>query len=108
LIPNLSDGIETAAPMIRPIPVSNNGGISESSVTSEARDAHKKIAPSVSKSAFIPKVYGTKNIEKKKSRKAHKKWKKQKVFSKNTPYTPVSARIGVYFIPKTEWKDTKE
>jgi hypothetical protein len=47
-------------------------------------------------------------LEKKKSRKVHKKWKKQKVFSKNTPYTPVSARIGVYFIPKTEWKDTKE
>jgi hypothetical protein len=34
--------------------------------------------------------------------------KKQKVFSKNTPYTPVSARIGVYLNPVREWKDTKE
>jgi hypothetical protein len=76
--------------MIRPIPVSNNGGISESSVTSEAKDAHKKIAPSVSKSAFIPKVYGTKNIEKKKSRKAHKNGKNKKFFQK----PPIHASIG--------------
>jgi hypothetical protein len=33
---------------------------------------------------------------------------KTKSFFKNPPYTPVSARIGVYFVPKREWKDTKE
>jgi hypothetical protein len=38
----------------------------------------------------------------------NKKVQKQKVFSKNTPYSPVSSRIGVYFIPRREWKDTKE
>jgi hypothetical protein len=76
----------------------------ESSVASEANEAHKKIAPRVKRSAFIPKVYGTKLGGRKKLRKS----KKQKVFSKNTPYSPVSSRIGVYFIPKREWKDTKE
>jgi len=41
-------------------------------------------------------------------RKKLRKSKKQKVFSKNTPYTPVLARIGVYLNPVREWKDTKE
>jgi hypothetical protein len=104
LIPNLSEGIETIAPITRPIPVSNKGGMSESSVASEANEAHKTIAPRVKRSAFIPKVYGTKMGPKK----LQKSPKNQKVFSKNTPYTPVSARIGVYLTPGREWKDTKE
>jgi hypothetical protein len=52
----------------------------------------------------MPKVYGTKLEGRKKLRKS----KKQKVFSKNTPYSPVSSRIGVYLNPVREWKDTKE
>jgi hypothetical protein len=76
----------------------------ESKVASEANDAHKTIAPRVKRSAFIPKVYGTKLG----GRIKQKSPKKQKVFSKNTPYTPVSARISVYLNPVREWKDTKE
>jgi hypothetical protein len=55
-------GNETAAPIIRPIPVNKKGGMSESSVTSEAKDAQRIIAPRVKKSAFIPKVYGERLI----------------------------------------------
>ena len=102
--PDLSEGKETTAPIIKPIPVSKNGGMSESNVAREANDAHKNIAPRVKRSAFIPKVYGTKLGVKK----AKRKPKKQKVFSKNTPYTPESARISVYLTPGREWKDTKE
>ena len=102
--PNLSEGIETNAPINRPIPVSKKGGMLESSVASEANEAHKKIAPRVKRSAFIPKVYGTKLGVRKKLRKS----KKQKVFSKNTPYSPVSSRIGVYLNHVREWKNTKE
>jgi hypothetical protein len=58
--PDLSAGKETSAPMIKPIPVNKKGGTLESKVTREANEAHKKIAPSVKRSAFIPKVYGTK------------------------------------------------
>jgi hypothetical protein len=57
-----------------PIPVSKKGGISESNVASEAKDAQRKMAPRVNRSAFIPKVYGTKvhqksSIEKYKNKK---------------------------------------
>jgi hypothetical protein len=91
------------AQIIKPIPVNRKGGILESKVASEARDAHKTIAPRVNKSALIPKVYGTK-LE----GKINKESPKQKVFLKNPPYSPVSSRIGVYFIPEREWKNTKE
>jgi hypothetical protein len=50
--------------MIRPIPVRRKGGKSERSVASEAKDAQRIIAPKVKRSAFIPKVYGTKHFEK--------------------------------------------
>jgi hypothetical protein len=64
LIPDLSAGSETSPPIIKPIPVRRKGGMSESRVAREANEAHKKIAPRVKRSAFIPKVYGTKLIEK--------------------------------------------
>ena len=54
-------GNDTAAPIIKPIPVNKKGGMLESRVASEANDAHKTTAPRVKKSAFIPKVYGTKD-----------------------------------------------
>jgi hypothetical protein len=102
--PYLSDGKETNAPIMSPIPVNKKGGMLESKVASEASDAHKKIAPRVKRSAFILKVYGTKQ----KRKGLQKSPKKQKDFCKNTPYTPVSARIGVSFNRGREWKDTKE
>jgi hypothetical protein len=104
VIPCPSEGKETNEPMISPMPVSKKGGTLESRVASDASEAHKKIAPRVKRSAFIPKVYGTKLM----GRKNKESPKKQKVFSKKTPYTPVSARIGVYLNPVREWKDTKE
>jgi hypothetical protein len=104
VIPDLSSGSETNAPIIRPIPVSKKGGTLESRVASAANEAHKKIAPRVNRSAFIPKVYGTKVRARKKPIKS----KKTKSFSKNTPYSPVSSRIGVYLNPVREWKNTKE
>jgi hypothetical protein len=54
----------------------------ESSVASEANEAHKKIAPRVKRSAFIPKVYGTK-LE---GRKNYESPKNKKFFQK-TPLT---------------------
>jgi hypothetical protein len=102
--PDLSDGKETIAPMIKPMPVSRKGGISESKVASEARDAHKTMAPRVKRSALIPKVYGTKLMWKINE----KSPKNKKFFQKNTPYSPVSSRIGVSFNRGGEWKDTKE
>jgi hypothetical protein len=48
------------------------------------------------------------NLYYKLMKKVQKIYKNQKKISKNTPYTPVFAWIGVYFIPKREWKDTKE
>jgi hypothetical protein len=59
----------------------------ESSVASEANEAHKKIAPKVKRSAFIPKVYGTKLGVRKKLRKS----KKTKSFFKKHP---LHASIG--------------
>jgi hypothetical protein len=79
----------------------------ERRVASDANDAQRMIAPRVRRSAFIPKVYGTKQLEKI-IKKVQKKSKKQKTFSKTPPYTPVKAWIGVYLIPSREWKDTKE
>jgi hypothetical protein len=61
--------------MTKPIPVNRKGGMLESKVASDAKDAQRTIAPRVNKSAFIPKVYGTK-VKGKKTRKS----KKQKVF----------------------------
>ena len=84
--PNLSEGIETNAPINRPIPVSKKGGILESSVASEANEAHKKIAPRVKRSAFIPKVYGTKLG----GRKTKKVQKTKSFFKKH----PLHASIG--------------
>jgi hypothetical protein len=104
LNPDLSAGNETAAPIISPIPVSKKGGIPESSVAREANDAQRIIAPRVNRSAFIPKVYGTKVHQKS----YEKKSKNKKYFQKNTPYTPVMTWIGVYLNPVREWKDTKE
>jgi hypothetical protein len=46
--------------MIKPMPVSRKGGMSESRVASDAKDAQRTIAPRVKRSGFIPKVYGTK------------------------------------------------
>jgi len=81
VIPDLSAGNETNAPIISPIPVNKKGGTLESRVASEANEAHKKIAPRVNRSAFIPKVYGTKLEGRKKQRKS----KKTKSFFKKHP-----------------------
>jgi hypothetical protein len=80
--PDLSAGKETSAPIINPIPVNKKGGMLESRVASEARDAHKTIAPRVKRSAFIPKVYGTKP-----KGKINEKSQKTKSFFEKTPLT---------------------
>jgi hypothetical protein len=46
------------------MPVKRNGGMSESNVASDAKVAQSKTAPRVKRSAFIPKVYGTKLLPK--------------------------------------------
>jgi hypothetical protein len=43
------------------------------------------------------------NFYQKRNEKVQKYTENKKSFSKNTPYTPVFAWIGVYFIPKREW-----
>jgi hypothetical protein len=48
------------------------------------------------------------NFYQKLMKKVQKIYRNQKNISKNTPYTPVLAWIGVYFIPRRELKDTKE
>jgi hypothetical protein len=66
--------------MTKPIPVNRKGGMLESKVASDAKDAQRTIAPRVNKSAFIPKVYGTKVKGKK-----NKKVQKTKSFLKKHP-----------------------
>jgi hypothetical protein len=64
--------------------------MSESSVTNEAKDAQSKIAPRVKKSAFIPKVYGTKTLKNKSQEKSKKTIKTKCFFKKH----PIHASIG--------------
>jgi hypothetical protein len=52
---NPESGSEIKEPITRPIPVSRNGGMSESKVASVASDAHNTIAPIAKRSALMPK-----------------------------------------------------
>jgi hypothetical protein len=73
------------------MPVNRNGGMSESSVASDAKVAQSKTAPRVKRSAFIPKVYGTKLLPKVNEKKSKKFIKIKKNFKKH----PVHASVGV-------------